>query len=132
MLAICKSHSCIVTLIPVLSNAPGVLIITEQDSLTSAEFPNRRNSDVNDAITLSFTAGHEDDEINMYSVTSAQWLLNGILARTSPMNAMEANGRLKSTLSFNFLQFDAGIYQCIFMSDDSQVYGTVLLRLDTG
>ncbi len=132
MLAICKSHSCIVTLIPVLSNAPGVLIITEQDSLTSAEFPNRRNSYVNDDITLSFTAGHEDDEMNMYSVTSVKWLLNGILARTSPMNAMEANGRLKSTLSFNFLQSGAGIYQCIFMSDDSQVYGTVLLRLDTG
>ena len=132
MLAICKIHSCIVTLIPVLSNAPGVLIIIEQDSLTSVEFPNRRESYVNDAITLSFTAGHEDDEMNMYSVASAQWLHNGVLARTSPMNAMEANGRLKSTLSFNFLQSDAGIYQCIFMSDDSQVYGTLLLRLDTG
>ena len=125
MLAICKSDSCIVTLIPVLSNAPGVLIITEQDSLTSVEFPNRRESYVNDAITLSFTAGHEDDEMNMYSVTSVQWLLNRILARTSPMNAMETNGRLKSTLSFSF-------QECIFTNDNSQVYGTVLLRLETG
>ncbi len=55
----------IATLIPVLSSAPGVLRITKQDSLTSVEFPNRRASSVNDAITLSFTAGHEDDEMNM-------------------------------------------------------------------
>ncbi len=132
MLAICKSDSCIVTLIPVLSNAPGVLIIIEQDSLTSVEFPNRRESYVNDAITLSFTAGHEDDEMNIYSVTSAQWLHNGVPARTSPMVAMVSNGRLKSTLSFSFQESDAGIYQCIFMSNNSQVYGTVLLRLETG
>ncbi len=122
----------IATLIPVLSSAPGVLRITKLDSLTSVEFPNRRASSINDAITLSFTAGHEDDETNMYSVTSAQWLHNGVLARTPPMNAMEALGRLKSTLSFSFQESDAGIYQCIFMSDNSQVYGTVLLRLETG
>ncbi len=119
-------------MIPVLSNAPGVLLITEQDSLTFVEFPNQRASSVNDAITLSFTAGHEDDEMNMYSVASAQWLHNGVLARTTPLNEMEVNGRLESTLSFSFLESDAGIYQCIFMSDNSQVYGTVLLRLYTG
>ncbi len=122
----------IVTLIPVLSNAPGVLTITKQDSLTTEEFPNRRESSVNDAITLSFTAGHEDDEINMYSVATTQWLHNGVLVRTSPMIAMEAHGRLKSTLSFTFQESDAGIYQCIFMSNNSQVYGTILLRLETG
>ncbi len=109
-----------------------MLRITKQDSLTSVEFPNRRASSVNDTITLSFTAGHEDDEMNMYSVTSAQWLHNGILARTSPMNEMEANDQLKSTLSFSFQESDAGIYQCIFMNNNSQVYGTVLLRLETG
>ncbi len=119
-------------MIPVLSSDPGVLRITKQDALTTAEFPNRRATSVNDAITLSFTAGHENDERNMYSVTSAQWLHNGVLARMSPMNAMERHGRLKSTLSFSFQESDAGIYQCIFMSDNSQVYGTVLLRLETG
>ncbi len=124
-------HCCLFQPI-VLSSAPGVLRITKQDSLTSVEFPNRRASFVNDAITLSFTAGHEDDEMNMYSVATAQWLHNGVLARTSPMIAMEAHGRLKSTVSFSFQESDAGIYQCIFMSDNSQVYGTVLLRLDTG
>ncbi len=129
---ICKLDSYIVTLIPVLSSDPGVLRITEQDSLTSVEFPNRRACSVNDTITLSFTAGHEDDEMNMYSVATAQWLHNGVLARTPQMNEMEANGRLKSTLSFSFQESDAGIYQCIFTSDNSQVYGTVLLRLETG
>ncbi len=119
-------------MIPVLSSAPGVLRITEQDSLTSVEFPNRRESYVNDVITLSFTAGHVNDGTNMYSVTSAQWLHKGVLARTPPMNAIEANGRIKSTLSFIFQESDAGIYQCIFMSNNSQVYGTTLLRLETG
>ncbi len=119
-------------MIPVLSSAPGLLRITEQDSLTTGLNANRRATSVNDAITLSFTAGQEDDEMNMYSVASAQWLHNGVLARTSPMNAMEANGRLMSTISFSFQESDAGIYQCIFMNDNSQVYGTVLLRLDTG
>ncbi len=122
----------IVTLIPDLSSAPGVLRITEQDTLTTGLYANRRAAYVNDTITLSFTAGHEDDEMNMYSVATAQWLHNGVLARTPPMNAMEAHGRLKSTLSFSFQESDAGIYQCIFMSDNSQVYGTVLLRLETG
>ncbi len=70
--------------------------------------------------------------MNMYSVTSAQWLHKGISARTTPNNEIEANGQLNSTLSFSFQESDAGIYQCIFMSDNYQVYGTVLLRLDTG
>ena len=49
-------------LVPVLSNAPGVLRITEQDTLTTGLNANRRASSVNEAITLSFTAGHKNDE----------------------------------------------------------------------
>ena len=81
---------------------------------------------------LSFTAGHVDDEMNLYSVSSAQWLHNGVPARTMPSDVTESNGRLQSTLSFTFQESDAGIYQCVFKSSNSQVYGTVLLRLDTG
>ncbi len=122
----------ITTLIPVMSNASGVLRITEQDTLTTGLYANRRAAYVNESITLSFTAGHEDDETNMYSVISAQWLHKGLSVRITPNNSMEANGRLKSTISFSFQESDAGIYQCIFISDNSQVFGTVLLRLDTG
>ncbi len=68
--------------------------------------------------------------MNMYSVASAQWLHKGISARTTPNNEIEANGRLNSYPSVS-KKSDAGIYQCIFMSDNYQVYGTVLLRLDT-
>ncbi len=116
----------------VLSSGPGVLRITMSDYLTTRLNFNRGAANVGDNITLSFTAGHVNDEANMYSVASAQWLHNGILSRTTPNNTMVGNGRLKSTLFFSFQESDAGIYQCIFMSDNSQVYGTVLLRLDNG
>ncbi len=99
----------ITTLIPVMSNAAGVLRLTEQDTLTTGLYANRRAAYVNESITLSFTAGHEDDETNMYSVISAQWLHKGISVRTTPNNSMEANGRLKSTISFSFQDSDAGI-----------------------
>ena len=115
----------------VLSSGPGVLRITMSDYLTTRLNFNRGAANVGDNIT--FTACNvKNDEAIMYSVASAQWLHNGILSRTTPNNTMVANGRLKSTLFFSFQESDAGIYQCIFMSDNSQVYGTVLLRLDTG
>ena len=127
------------------SSTDGMLRIVTQDSLTvftgpvsyssqiNAFYPNRTAVNSGAIVTLSFTAGHVGDDMNNYTTPTAMWLKDGAPVRTTPTNmAVGGNGQLSSTLSFTFQESDAGVYQCIFNRSGSQMYGTILLRLDTG
>ncbi len=71
--------------------------------------------------------------MTVYDPPIAQWFKDGVPVTTMPINmAVGSNGRLSSTLSFNFQESDAGVYQCIFTGSNLQIFGAIPLRLDTG
>ncbi len=117
-----------------ISSAVGTLLIVSEDPLTTGIFNANRTGTSNGAsISLSFTAGHVGDDMNMYDPPTAQWFKDGVPATTVPTNSpVGSNGRLSSTLSFTFQESDAGVYQCIFTDTNSQIYGAFPLRIDTG
>ena len=96
-------------------------------------FSNRTAQNNGDSVTLTYTTGHVGDDTNNYNTPSVMWLKDGAPARTTPTDtAVGSNGQLSSTLSFTFLESDAGVYHCIFTGTNSEIYGTTPLRLDTG
>ncbi len=117
-----------------ISSADGVLQITSQDPLTTGlTNANRTGASNGASISLSFTAGHVGDDMNMYDPPTAQWFKDGVPVTTVPTNSpVGSNGRLSSTLSFTFQESDAGVYHCIFTDTNSQIFGAFPLRIDTG
>ncbi len=68
-----------------------------------------------------------------YSIPTVQWLKDGNpSALVSTDTSVGTNGHLRSTLSFTFTTSDAGVYQCIFIDSNLQIYGSFPLRIDTG
>ncbi len=68
-----------------------------------------------------------------YSIPTVQWLKDGIPSTLDPTDTVIGiNAQLRSTLSFMFTTSDAGVYQCIFIDSNSQIYGSFPLRIDTG
>jgi len=62
--------------------------------------PNRSAVATGSTVTLSFTAGHVEDNFNSYATPTVVWLKDGTLARTTPTNmAVGSNGRLSSSPS---------------------------------
>ena len=83
--------------------------------------------------SLNFVAGHVDDNITMYPAPTVLWLKNGTPTRATPTNTLVgSNGRLSTTLSFSFQESDAGVYQCVFTGNNSELFVTIPIRLDTG
>ena len=118
-------------LITVLVVQPSVTRVLRIVSGTTY-FDNRTVPSNGSSVTLTFTAGHVDDETSTYTVLSVAWLKDGTPARTTPNMVVDSNGQLNSTLSFTFQESDAGVYHCIFTGNSSEIYGTIPLRLDTG
>ncbi len=119
--------------IAVTSSAVGSLKIVSQDSLTTGINANRTAASNGAGISLSFTAGHVGDDVNMYDPPTAQWFKDGVPVATVPTDSpVGSNGRLSSTLSFTFQESDAGVYHCIFTDSNSQIFGAFPLRIDTG
>ena len=119
----------LISIIVVQSNMTGVLRIVSGTTLSE----NRTALNNGNSVTLTYTAGHVGDDTNTYSIPSVVWLKNGVPTSTTPSNmAVGSDGQLSSTLSFTFQESDAGVYQCIFTSASTQIYGTTPLRLDTG
>ena len=119
----------LVTILLVQPSVSGVLRIVSGTTY----FTNRTVQNNGDSVTLTYTAGHIGDDTNNYDTPSGVWFKNGALFRTTPINvAVGGNGQLNSTLSFTFLESDAGVYLCIFTGTNSDIYGTIPLRLDTG
>ena len=118
------------TFVVLMSNMAGVLRIVSGTTF----FANRTAQSNGDSVTLTYTAGHVgDDDTNNYDAPSGVWLKDGTPFRTTPTNmVVGSNGKLSSTLSFTFLESDAGVYHCIFTGTSSDIYGTIPLRLDTG
>ena len=96
-------------------------------------FANRTSQNNGDSVTLNNIAGHVGDDTNNYNTPSGVWLKDGAPARTLSTDTPKSNnGQLSSTLSFTFQESDAGVYHCIFTGTNSEIYGTIPLRLDTG
>ena len=113
----------------VQSSVSGVLRIVSGTTF----FANRTAENNGDNVTLTYTAGHVGDGTNNYDAPSGVWLKDGAPFRTTPTNvAVGDNGQLSSTLSFTFLESDAGVYHCIFTGTSSDIYSAIPLRLDTG
>ena len=119
----------LITILVVQPSVTGVLRIVSGTTF----FANRTARNNGDSVTLTYTAGHVGDDSNTYSIPSVVWLKDGAPFRTTPTNlAVGSNGQLSSTLSFTFLESDVGVYHCIFTGTNSDIYGTIPLRLDTG
>ena len=118
-----------------MSNITGILRIVSGTTY----FGNRTAISNGDRITLAYSAGRVGDDTNTYSIPSVVWLKDGVPTRNrSTIMVVGSNGQLNSTLTFNFQESDAGVYQCIFICssseiyDTTEIYGTTPLRLDTG
>ncbi len=111
-----------------------MLRIISQDPLTTGLNANRTGTHSGRSISLSFTAGHVGDNKMDYLIPAVQWLKDGRNPSTLvPTDTLVGtNGRLNSILSFTFTTSDAGVYQCIFIDSNSQIYGSFPLRIDTG
>ena len=85
-------------------------------------------------VTLAYIAGHvgDDNDANYYSAPEVKWYKDGYLFRSISAYTANSNGRARTTLSFIFQESDAGVYQCIFFTDTSVMYGTIPVRVDTG
>ncbi len=106
--------------------------IVSQDPLTIGLNANRTGTHSGHSISLSFTAGHVGDyEVN-YMIPTVKWLKNGNPSTLHTDTSVSTNGQLRTTLSFTFTISDAGVYQCIFIDSNSQIYGSFPLRIDTG
>ena len=104
-----------------------------KDPLTTGLNANRTGTHSGRSISLSFTAGHVGDNEMNYSIPTVQWLKDGNPSTIHPTDTVVGiNGQLSSTLSFTFTTSDAGVYQCIFIDRNSQIYGSFPLRIDTG
>ncbi len=114
------------------SRTPGILRIVSQDPLTTGVNANRTKARSGSSISLSFTAGHVGDNETNYSIPTVQWLKDGIPSTLVPTDTIGTNGQLSSNLSFTFNTSDAGVYQCIFIDSNSQIYSSFPLRIDTG
>ena len=83
--------------------------------------------------SLNFVIGHVNDSTTMYTPPTVLWLKDGTPTRTTPTNtAVGSNGHLSTTLSFSFQESDAGVYQCVFTGNNSELFVTIPIRLDTG
>ncbi len=110
-----------------------MLRIIFQDPLTTGLHANRTGTHSGHNISLSYTAGHVGDNEMNYSISAVQWLKDGNPSTLVPTDALVGtNGQLRSNLSFTFTTSDAGVYQCIFIDSNSQIYGSIPLRIDTG
>ncbi len=111
-----------------------MLRIISKDPLTTGLNANRTGTHSGSGISLSFTAGHVGDNEMNYLIPTVQWLKDGRNHSTLvPTDALVGtNGRLNSTLSFTLTTSDAGVYQCIFIDRNSQIYGSFPLKIDTG
>ena len=119
----------LITVLVVQPSVSGVLRIVSGTTF----FANRRTQNNGDSVTLTYTAGHVGDDTNIFDAPSGVWLKDGAPFRTTPTNmAVGSNGQLSSTLSFTFQEFDVGVCHCIFTGTNSDIYGTIPLRLDTG
>ena len=81
---------------------------------------------------LNFVIGHVNDSTIIYTAPTVLWLKDGTPARTTPTNILDDNISLSTTLSFSFQESDAGVYQCVFISNNSELFATIPIRLDTG
>ena len=112
-----------------MSNITGILRIIS----STTYFGNRTAISNGNRVTLAYTAGHVGDDTNTYSTPSVVWLKDGAPTRNRSTNmVVGSSGQLNSTLTFNFQESDAGVYQCIFICSSSEIYVTTPLRLDTG
>ena len=83
--------------------------------------------------SLNFVIGHVNDGTTMYTAPTVLWLKDGTPAGATPTNtAVGSNGRLSTILSFSFQESDAGVYQCVFTGNNSELFVTIPIRLDTG
>ena len=82
--------------------------------------------------TLSFEISHIGDGSTPYSTPSVMWLKDGTPVRVTPTNTQGTNGAITTTLSFTFQESDAGVYQCVIKSNNSEQLATIPIRLDTG
>ena len=119
----------LITVLVVQPSVSGVLRIVSGTTF----FANRTATNNGDNVTLTYKAGHFGDDTNNYNTPSGVWLKDGAPAKITPTNTVVgSNGQLSSTLSFTFQESDAGVYHCIFTGPNSDIYGTISLRLDTG
>ena len=119
----------LITVLVVQPSVTGVLRIVSGTTLLA----NRTAQNNGDSVTLAYTAGYVGDDTNNYNTPSVVWLKDGAPFRTTPTNmAVGGNGQLSSTLTFTFQESDAGVYHCFFTGTNSDIYGTIPLRLDTG
>ena len=115
------------------SRSTGILRIISQDPLTTGLNANRTGTHTGHSVSLSFTAGHVGDNEMNYLIPTVQWLKDGIPSTLVPTDtSVGTNGQLSSNLSFTFNTSDAGVYQCIFIDSNSQIYSSFPLRIDTG
>ena len=104
--------------------------IDEDESTSSCSRSNRKKARSGQSISLLYIAKYSGENINP---PSAVWFMDGNPVRTEPFNEPVGNGRLESTLLFNFGRRDIGMYQCIFTSENGNVLlGTPAMRLDYG
>ncbi len=123
-----------ILLVSVLSSrSTGILRIISQDPLTTGLNANRTGTHTGHSVSLSFTAGHVGDNEMNCSIPTVQWLKDGNPSTLDPTDTVVGiNGQLRSTLSFTVTTSDAGVYQCIFIDSNLQIYGSFPLRIDTG
>ena len=118
------------------TSSPGSLqIITNDAAITSGTPPdNRTGYEVGDIASLNFMTGRIDDNITMYTPRNVLWLKDGTPTRATPTNTLVCTngGGLSTTLSFSFQESDAGVYQCVFTGNNSELFVTIPIRLDTG
>ena len=84
--------------------------------------------------SLNFITGHIDDNITiLYATPTVLWLKDGTPTRATPTNTPVCSngGGLSTTLSFSFQESNAGVYQCVFMTN-SELFVTIPIRLDIG
>lgn len=83
--------------------------------------------------TLQFEVSHVGDSMRTYTTPTVIWLRNGEPITIMPSNTPLKNGGLRTTLSFEFLESLAGVYQCMFTDPSrSEIFVPEPIRVDTG
>lgn len=118
-----------------LASLPGALLIVTNDPLITqfnGQNPPDNRTGLQD-VSLTFVVGHVGDTSTSYNTPSVMWLQNGAPTRTLPNNMpVGSSGRLSTTLSFTSRFSDVGVYQCIFIGSNLEIFGAIPIRVDKG
>lgn len=103
------------------------------DPLTQIFFANRAAYASYDAATIICNAVIHEVEMSLIA-TTVTLLKDGVPLNYTPIYSFDSYDNLTTNTSFNFTEFDAGVYQCVFIDTSTPVHLFVAdpIQIDTG